>query len=433
MLTPDSSTLTASSLQHRMETALMADLFKPCLVTSALVVITMFGMLLEHQTGSMGALLPPERLRRNSPAPFDNFAESSGVITQPSLSIIPSYNAGLTADTKPSSAAEMAHRASIKPKNQASSAAFSASAKPVSSSKQIARPNQPQGERLPTPVKQASSPASSAFAKPVSSSKQIARPSQPQEERLPTPASTPAAMTVNITERLILPFAPVPHNPAVTVTCETCGLNLKGSVHTMNQLATRKIALGYFRCKLPPGQHHFVLLICFCPASGLVGQLIHAARTHEIHVFVPNGLLYWWHFYDAAFKRAKVSYTFLHNNSLVAGNESSYSDTYEIGNAGDTLCKNCLRDLVYQHNKIPFDAPCSSVLFISRDRSRSILDQGTLVNRLDSVASNYNLSLVVFYGNESVTILTSMFAGTNTCVVPYYENWLLVPILIKCL
>jgi hypothetical protein len=217
----------------------------------------------------------------------------------------------------------------------------------------------------------------------------------------------------------VLGLDKIPHNRAVTRGCETCGMDSDASIHIANPSITRKVALGDLSCNHAwSGDHQSMLLTCLCPISGLLGHLLHLAPTHEIHVHMHQHLERWWPIYDSAFRRAKVSYTRLRNASLIAvpGNESSYSDIYRVlpvSKESGSTCKNCLRDLAYQHKKLRFEAPCRHVLFISRAGTRRIVDEKWLVNKLTDVAAEFELQLEVYSGNENIGDTTALFAGMH--------------------
>jgi hypothetical protein len=226
------------------------------------------------------------------------------------------------------------------------------------------------------------------------------------------------------TDVTVLPFKPVRHTSALTRECETCALPFRAPVHIVNTSVQKKVVLGEFLCnKANDRQHHVMMLICLCPSTALLSQLIHLSRTHEIHALVHHHFDKWWTFYDAAFRRAKVPYTLIRNDSSLAAvaNESSYSDVFRvlpILYQSRSMCKNCLRDLVYQHNNLAFDAPCNTVLFISRQvDDRTILDEDVLMPKLTRVASKFGLPLTVYYGTESIPEMTTLFAGMRQALV----------------
>jgi hypothetical protein len=252
-----------------------------------------------------------------------------------------------------------------------------------------------------------------------------------RQQRAKTANGWPDAAFESQTHLTVLPFKPVRHTAALTRECDTCALPFRAPVHIVNKNVTRKVVLGDFACNMVHrGQHHVMMLLCLCPSTGLLAQLIHLARTHEIHVHRQRHFDQWWTFFDAAFRRAKVPYTLIRNTSSFAtvANESSYSDVFRvlpILYQSRSMCKNCLRDLVYQHNNLAFDAPCSSVLYISRqNEDRMILDEDVLMPELTRVASKFDLPLTVYTGNESIPEMTTLFAGKKQAFHCFVEAFL---------
>jgi hypothetical protein len=236
--------------------------------------------------------------------------------------------------------------------------------------------------------------------------------------------------TLHEIETHTLPFDRIPQYPALTDGCRTCADDVPAAIHVVNPGVTPQITLGDFTCPSLADQYHVMQLVCLCPVSGIVAQLIHAAQTHEIHVHLQNHFFRWWPIYEFALQRSNVSYTVIRNSTeprkipAQMGNGSSYSDVYKVlpvYHQSRSMCKGCLRDLAYQYNNVPFDAPCSSVLFISRKKSRRIVDEDALMAGLSKMAERFNLPLEVYYGHESPPELTLLFSRKyeplHTCMI----------------